>query len=253
MDASSARATWPRSAAAEAALPDGCGSAREAASAAAASPLPLIVAAELRERGEGVLQAACTRKASFDADLPAAWRGTNEAVRDLHRNLHQIEVESGAFSPASTTPQPSRAEAIQQSRIQQSRTVQEWDVSAARFRLYPEIGTVCQAGSQPQASRRHAGLLRTATHTREPCLGQASDLAKPGGFRRAYVMANDLSGSSSSPELGNAARRAPEDEATRRRRAYAARPLTEHLQLGGGPLWRAFVTDVVQRLPDGTP
>ena len=154
-NASSARAQMAeRSAeAAEAALPDGCGSAREAASAAAASPASLT--------------AASARKASFDADLPAAWRGTNEAVRDLHRNLHQIEVESGAFSPASTTPQPSRVEA---NRIQQSRTVQEWDVSAARFRLYPEIGTVCQAGSQPQASRRQAGLLRTATHTPEPCL-----------------------------------------------------------------------------------
>ena len=90
------------------------------------------------------------------------------------------------------------------------------------------------------------------THTFEPRLGQASDLAKPGGFRRAYVIANDLSGSSSSPQLGGTARRAPEDEATRRRRAYAARPLTEHLQQGGGPLWHAFVTDVVQSLPDGT-
>jgi len=225
----------PSAAAAVACLPDGCGSAREAASAAAASPASVT--------------APCTRRASLDADLPAAWRGTNEAVRDLHRNLHQIEVESGAFSPASTMPQPSRAEASSANRIQKSRTVQEWDVSSARFRLYPEIGTVCRAGLEPQARRRQAGLRLTRF---EPRLGQASDLAKPGGFRRAYVIANDLSGSSSSPQLGSTARRAPEDEATRRRRAYAARPLTEHLQQGGGPLWRAFVTDVVQSLPDGT-
>jgi hypothetical protein len=225
----------PSAAAAVACLPDGCGSAREAASAAAASPASVT--------------APCTRRASLDADLPAAWRGTNEAVRDLHRNLHQIEVESGAFSPASTMPQPSRAEASSANRIQQSRTVQEWDVSSARFRLYPEIGTVCRAGLEPQARRRQAGLRLTRF---EPRLGQASDLAKPGGFRRAYVIANDLSGASSSPQLGGTARRAPEDEATRRRRAYAARPLTEHLQQGGGPLWHAFVTDVVQSLPDGT-
>ena len=65
-------------------------------------------------------------------------------------------------------------------------------------------------------------------------LGQASDLAKPGGFRRAYVIANDLSTSSSTPEL--------------RRREYAARSLTEHLQRRGGSPWRAFVTDLTLTL-----
>lgn len=166
----------PSVAGAEASLPDGCGSARETASAAAALT-PLV------RRSASLPTSACSRQSSLDADLqhgeatspPEAWRGTNEAVRDLHRNLHQIEVESGAFSPASSTPQQSGAEAnsaqrIQQSRstgrIKQSRSHQEWDVSAARFRLYPEIGTVCQAGLEPQASRRQTsrrqtGLLRT--------------------------------------------------------------------------------------------
>ena len=60
----------------------------------------------------------------FDADHAGpAWRGTNEAVRDLHRNLHQIEVESGTFSPVPTTPQQAAAH------IQQSRTIHEWDAS----------------------------------------------------------------------------------------------------------------------------
>ena len=68
---------------------------------------------------------ACTRKASFDADLPSPWRGTNEAVRDLHRNLHQIEMESGTFTPTPITPQEKR----DANRIQQSRTIDEWDVA----------------------------------------------------------------------------------------------------------------------------
>ena len=125
------------------------------------------------------MTAPCTRRASLDADLPAAWRGTNEAVRDLHRNLHQIEVESGAFSPASTMPQPSRAEASSANRIQQSRTVQEWDVSSARFRLYPEIGTVCRAGLEPQARRRQAGLRLTRFEPRLGQVGMCQALAPP--------------------------------------------------------------------------
>ena len=134
------------------------------------------------------------------------------------------------------------------------------------------------------AARASAPLRRTAC--RYPEIGTASDLAKPGGFRRAYVIANDLgsdgtddaapgaasatraagaAGAAGAADAASAAsaagtvgaagaagatRQTSEDEATRRRRAYAARPLTEHLQVGG---WhQAFVTDVVQRLPDGT-
>ena len=178
-----ARAMAERSAeAAEAALPDGCGSAREAASPAAASPASLT--------------AASARKASFDADLPAAWRGTNEAVRDLHRNLHQIEVESGAFSPASTTPQPSRVEA---NRIQQSRTVQEWDVSAARFRLYPEIGTVCQAGSQPQVC--YAQLLTRLS------LALDRPLTSPSRAASAAPMSSPTTSAARAPLPSSATRR----------------------------------------------
>ena len=105
--------------------------------------------------------AAGTRRASLEADPPEAWRGANEAVRDLHRNLHQIELESGAFCPARSTPPQSSTEASAANRVQPSRAVQEWDVSAARYRLYPEIGTVRQgtlpnpqAGARTQASRR---------------------------------------------------------------------------------------------------
>ena len=113
----------PSVAGAEASLPDGCGSAREAASAAAALT-PLV------RRSASLPTSACSRQSSLDADLqhgeatspPEAWRGTNEAVRDLHRNLHQIEVESGAFSPASSTPQQSGADAHSAQRIQQSRS-----------------------------------------------------------------------------------------------------------------------------------
>ena len=100
--------------------------------------------------------AAGARRASLEADPPEAWRGANEAVRDLHRNLHQIELESGAFCPARSTPPQSSAEANAANRVQPSRAVQEWDVSAARYRLYPEIGTVRQ-GTLPNPLKR-AGL-----------------------------------------------------------------------------------------------
>lgn len=126
-------------------------SARESSAPAAAAASP----------GSG--SAAGTRRASLEADPPEAWRGANEAVRDLHRNLHQIELESGAFSPARSTPPQSSAEANAANRVvQQSRTVHEWDVSAARYRLYPEIGTVRQ-GTLPNP--RRAGASQTRSHS----------------------------------------------------------------------------------------
>ena len=98
--------------------------------------------------------AAGARRASLEADPPEAWRGANEAVRDLHRNLHQIELESGAFCPARSTPPQSSAEANAANRVQPSRAVQEWDVSAARYRLYPEIGTVRQGTLRTHSDAR---------------------------------------------------------------------------------------------------
>ena len=120
----------------------------------------------------------------------------------MHRTIvgSSKSGEDGDFrAPADASQAPPRRP------IPASRSEDLHESSAPRFRLYPSVGT-------------------------------ASDLAQPGGFRRAFVL----------PQLGDRSDSGGRSE----RYAYAARPLVDHMHSHG---WTpAFVTDVVQALPDGT-
>ena len=124
------------------------------------------------------------------------WVGTNEAVRDLHRTIFQTTNEA----------------ALNAEELGSSRTDPD---------LRPP-GPILQSRSETTSLNPEYRLC--------PSVGTASDLARPGGFRRAYIM----------PQL---------TEGTDHH-SYAARPLVEHMESSG---WTAgFITDVVQALPDGT-
>ena len=133
--------------------------------------------------------------AAPEASTPG-WVGTNEAVRDLHRTIFQNTSEA-ALSVAELGSSQTDPNLRPPGPIPQSRS--ETTSLNPEYRLCPSVGT-------------------------------ASDLAKPGGFRRAYIMPQLTEGSD--------------------HHSYAARPLVEHMESSGWTL--GFITDVVQALPDGT-
>ena len=79
---------------------------------------------------------------------------------------------------------------------------------------------------------RHGSTDTLMQFRLHPEIGTASDLAKPGGFRRAHVLAEA------------SANREPSS-------SYARTSLVSHLALRD-PILFTFVTDVIRTLPDGT-
>uniref|UniRef100_A0A7S4B7D4 Uncharacterized protein n=1 Tax=Chrysotila carterae TaxID=13221 RepID=A0A7S4B7D4_CHRCT len=95
--------------------------------------------------------------------------------------------------------------------------------------LLPEDGKAGAEGASIGSSVSEANLLNEA-YRLHPDIGTASQLAQPGGFRRAHVLASE-------PVTGV-------------RMQYAEQPLVTHLEKKG--FTDAFITEVVQQLPDGT-
>lgn len=139
-----------------------------------------------------------TRPAAAPEAATPGWVGTNEAVRDLHRTIFQSTNEA----------------ALNAGELGSSRTDPDLDPRPP--------GPIAQSRSETTSLNPNYRLC--------PSVGTASDLAKPGGFRRAYIM----------PQL---------TEGTDHH-SYAARPLVEHMESSGWTV--GFLTDVVQALPDGT-
>lgn len=107
------------------------------------------------------------------------------------------------------------------------------------------------------ASKSHDTSTLARTFRIHPDVGTASDLAQPGGFRRAHIVASDDEASGilqgAAMQRGAFSHSGPSSAGARARRARRLRlatPLLETLEREG--FFSEFITRAVERLADGT-